>query len=166
MAFSFDSTQVEGGEFDLIPTGRFNFIIEECVEKTTKDTGNVMISFKFKIITGMTEGRVIYENFVVGHPQYGDAARRKLKAICEACDYLTFHDTKELEGKVLNAKITHAFDKNKGDYVAKISDFKAFNFGIDDQVTQAHTKSSTQSRPTTHTKPAQQPKEIEDDVPF
>ena len=126
-----DLSDVDSGDFGIIPVGNYNFIIEKCEEKETK-SGNKMLVISFKIMSGDYANRIIFENLNIKNPSTKCVgyAKRKLKAICDAIDLKELHVPSDLEGKCLNANVVHYFDDYYNSNKARIQEFKNFNSGL------------------------------------
>jgi Protein of unknown function (DUF669) len=164
--FKFDSSTVE--EPEIIPQGRYNFIVKEAEIKLTKKDSYAMVVFQFKIVGGPEDGRIVFDYLVVGHsePKVAAIAQRKLKFICENCNYPKFDNVKELENKVFSAQVIHTPD-DKQELTPKLKDFKPYNFGIDDIVTYAKSsKPIQQNKSMPQARPTQKPEQVDDDTPF
>ena len=123
----FNTEDIEGGEYALIPQGRYNFVIENCEEKITK-TNKIMICLRVKIIEGEQENRVHFENLLTGDDGYvGESSRRKLKALILGCGLTSIDDPSDLNDKFFSAKISHGTNKN-GEQTCKIMEFKEYGY--------------------------------------
>lgn len=121
MGFSFDASEVKE---DIVPAGQYNFMIVNGAEKETKN-GHLMLSFDVAICDGEYEGRRLFLNYVVGHPNYADFAKNSVKKLSEACELPKWSDVSELNGKFFIANISHKED-SQGQMKENVSKFKPY----------------------------------------
>lgn len=61
---AYDDAEVHDG-FSPIPDGTYQVFVDEVAVKETKEKHLPMIAWKFKIINGQHEGRVLFKNSVI-----------------------------------------------------------------------------------------------------
>lgn len=115
--FSYSDHQEQtGGDFEPVPPGQYEVIIDRAEQVKTKG-GDDNLKVTFKVLGGDYDGRLVFENFVYGHPneKVANIARSKMAAICRVMGKEA-NTADEFVGAVLNAKIS--VQPKKGEYPA------------------------------------------------
>lgn len=108
---AYDEAETSNTDFDTVPDGTYQVYIDEAVMKETKDTRLPMLAWKFKIINGNYEGRVLFKNNVITEKTIG-----YLKTDLSKCELelKKFSDLPKEVSKLLNVWLEVKV-KNKGD---------------------------------------------------
>lgn len=103
---AFDSTAVEIKDYELLPKGEYQVVIDEAEMKPTRSFGK-MLAVKFSVLTGVHEGRFLFENInlVNDNEKAAAFARVTLAKICRAIGCDSVSDTSELVGKRLTISV-------------------------------------------------------------
>tara|TARA_Y100000590_G_scaffold90590_1_gene102180 strand:+ start:770 stop:1279 length:510 start_codon:yes stop_codon:yes gene_type:complete len=102
---------------ELVPPGNYVAEIIDSQEKISK-AGNSYLSLKLSICEGPYEGRWIWDNLNINHPdeKVRGTARFILGNICKAAGLVGIDDTSELHYKPLTIELD---EEPEGDYPAK-----------------------------------------------
>jgi len=103
---------------ELVPPGNYVAEIIESQEKISK-AGNSYLSLKLSICEGPYEGRWIWDNLNINHPdeKVRGTARFILGNICKAAGMIGIDDTSELHYKPLTIELES--EPAQGEYKAK-----------------------------------------------
>ena len=137
----------EGG-FEPLPEGGYIVAISEAEKKTSK-AGNDMLSLRYEVQKGEHEGRLVFENLNMWHPNQKAAtiAKKRFGAICDAIGGMP-QKAESMIGKRLAVFLTLKKDK-EGNMRNEVKQYSACK------------KATTQQAPA-----PKQTEETDDDMPF
>lgn len=98
--------QVSGGDFQPIPEGEYNLMVEEAEPKRTKDGEGQYISLRLQVLDGPHKGRLIFHNITIQNRN--DKAveiGRKALIILSRCKGKPLTDSAQLLGTTVRAKV-------------------------------------------------------------
>lgn len=124
---NFDATNVEPAVgFEAIPAGKYQAVITDSEEKSTKSGNGSYIQLELEVIDGEFKGRKVWErlNLVNPNPKAVDFARAKLSAICRAVNVMQPKDSADLHNLPLMITVKCKKQDN-GDISNDISDYSA-----------------------------------------
>ena len=114
LGLTFDPNSVPADEFDALPAGDYHAQIVESEMKTTKNGDGQMLKLTMEIISGPLEGRKIFDNLNLNHPNEMTQriAMQSLAKICNAVGVAAVEDSEVLHFKPMMVKVGFG----KGDY--------------------------------------------------
>jgi Protein of unknown function (DUF669) len=118
---AFDTDTEEGSKWDLLPAGPYVAEIDDAFITPTKNGSGQMVSFKWKIVEGDYENRIVFDQVLIRHdsPEAERIGRQKFKDICDAVK-LTGQVTDLDALKFIKASIRVGIEKDKnGQYADK-----------------------------------------------
>jgi hypothetical protein len=104
----FDTSSVEPAEaFDIIPAGWYPAQIEAAEVKATKNGKGSFLALELSILGDKCANRKLWPkiNLQNANPKCVEIGMRELAALGVACGLATIGDSKELLGKVVQAKV-------------------------------------------------------------
>ena len=104
----FDASTVEtSGDFDALPAGWYQVVINATEERETKSGNGSYLLLEMDVIDGPREGRKVFDRLNLNNPNQAavDIANRQLAAICQAVGVLRPKDSEELHDKPLEVKV-------------------------------------------------------------
>jgi hypothetical protein len=133
---SFNTADVEDGDFEPVQPGEYEAMILESEMKATKDGNGAYVQLKIQL----KNGRILFErlNIQNKNEQAVEIAYRTLKKICEACGKTSIKDTTELHNKrmlvVLEIEKGKPYEKDgvtkEGRDQNRIKAYKSINGGV------------------------------------
>jgi Protein of unknown function (DUF669) len=116
---AFDVDNEEGTKPpELLPIGTYTAEIEDAYVTTTKNGAGQMVCFKWRIIEGEYENRVVFDQILIQHTS-ADAqkfGRQKFKDVCAACEVTgQVTDLEVLKFRKASIRVAVARDKT-GEY--------------------------------------------------
>ncbi len=112
-------------ENDIIEKGRYNFVIENVENSTTKN-GNPQIKFRFKVSSQRFKNYCVFDSMVFATTEQKEYNLKKLALIIKACGFKTLK-TNELEnliGREISAEVYHKFNDHFGRNEAQLRIFE------------------------------------------
>lgn len=116
LSLNFNATSVEpaSADFELVPTGWYQLVLEKTELKPTKAGNGALISFQAKIQGPTHANRVVFGNinYQNPNPQAQEIGQRQLSALCHAVGVLNLSNVEQLcgipfEGRVGATKPTY-----------------------------------------------------------
>ena len=114
----FNAAEVEpSAGFEPIPIDEYTAIISEAEEKRNSNDNGSLLSLCFDIVEGEYEGRKIFVNLNLQHPNAKavEISRAELSAICRAVGVMTPQNPSELEDKPILIKVAVSKRKDTGE---------------------------------------------------
>lgn len=97
--FNFSASEFDdfSSDYEPIPKGEYEMMMEEAEEKETASRG-LMIKAKFRVLGPTHANRVIYNNYNVvnSNPKAEEISKRQLSTLCRAVGKPNAQDTDEL----------------------------------------------------------------------
>jgi len=112
-------------DFTPIPAGEYLMQITDSDMKATKDGTGQYLELTLQVIDGEHKGRLCWDrlNLINKNPKAVEIAQRSLSSICRATGVPSVHDSAQLHGKPLVARVKYV--EPQGQYDAK-NDIKAY----------------------------------------
>jgi hypothetical protein len=101
--------------FDLVPPGEYQAVVVEAEVKSPRSGDGYMLSTRFKIADGPHEGRQIFDNAMIQHPndRATKIGRARVKSLCDACGIQgALKETDPLLRKTVTIKVGVEKDKS------------------------------------------------------
>ncbi len=113
-----------GGDFPLIPGGKYAMIITDTEVKPTKAGNGEGIKMVYKITDGQFTNRLIFDWINIKNPSEKcvEIGKEQLSRICAAITLAGFKDTAELHNKPFTGVVRHQDGRN-GEMEARVQDF-------------------------------------------
>jgi hypothetical protein len=117
--FRAEDVKDDGGDFDLLPAGKYVAQVVKSEVRDTKSGTGKYISLQLKIIEGDHTGRVVFDmiNVVNQNEVAQNIGQRQLKQLVEACELTEIEDTTELHA--IPIQITVGIEPEKNGWPAK-----------------------------------------------
>jgi hypothetical protein len=93
--------------FDPLPPGSYDVVIDGCDVKTTKDGSGQYLNLKLKVVSDSYTNRIIFSmvNIRNKSEQAERIGQQQLRSILEAVNIQKLSDTDQLIGNIINVKI-------------------------------------------------------------
>lgn len=137
LTLSFNATEVQpaSSDFEPIPVGWYQFVIEKAELKPTKAGTGSMVSIMAKVQGPTHDNRVVFGNinYQNPNPQAQEIGQRQLSALCHAIGVLNLSNVAQLCGipfearvKITAATYNVANDKDSGVLYEARNEFQGF----------------------------------------
>lgn len=115
----------ENNSYDVLPDGKYDVIVLEAKEKTTKK-GDRAIELTFQVLDGQYKERLLWEtlNLWNSSDQARTIARDRLSSICKACNAPAATSTDVLLGRRMQISVGRRMNEFRG---KEENHIKAFN---------------------------------------
>jgi hypothetical protein len=129
--------------YDVLPEGKYDVIVLEAKEKTTKK-GDRAIEITFQVLEGQYKERLLWEtlNLWNSSDQARTIARDRLSSICKACNAPAATSTDVLLGRRMQVSVGRRMNDFRGKEENHIKAFTAKP--LHQHATPAHTAASQQ----------------------
>jgi len=127
--FNFNSDEHPQEEFGLLAPGEYTAVVSATDRRENNAGTGEYISVEFVIVEGPAEGRRLWENLNIQHPNEVAVriSKATLAAICRACGKTAIHDTIELHDIPMKITIGKKTQKDTGEVVNHIKAFRRIN---------------------------------------
>ena len=117
--FKLDKYKDDGGDYELLPDGEYEFMVEKVEEKETKAGTGTYLNCTYSIVGEKYKNRKVFDLMNINNPN--EVAERigrgRLHKLAEACDCVDMEDSDMLIDRVFKGMV--GVEKGTGGYKDK-----------------------------------------------